>query len=1435
MCFTLTLFATQAAVAQDAANLLNPGLLGGEARHLAFLSTDKPIYKPGETMYLRAVSLTADGFFPLKENGSAEIQIRGPKGEIVQTLRTSLQNSTAGFAWKLPDGIAGGRYTAVATVTVYPTEPRQVTNPPTKSAPAERNFEIRVYTPPRLKSQIQFIREGYGPGDSVMASVNVSRAEGGFPTGAEVVAVARVDGNEIVRIEGLTIDENGNCSTSFDLPKEIEIGDGTLAFIIADGGLQETASKTIPILLQTMDIRFYPESGDMIAGLEGRVYVQANRPDGKPADLEGAIISVDTDGNVIPNVEVAANLTTAHEGRGIFTFTPVKDQRYALRIERPSGITRLFPLPAVKTTGAIMTAQKETFPFNEKIRLKIANTADAPIMKITLAQREKVLQEALVADIVDGIVSFDAKEAEGVLIVTLWGRNNQPLAERLVFRQPKFNANIKITAENAKDAKASLTPGGRVKLVIEASGNEGEPIEATVGLAVVNDALLEMQETRDQPPSLPVMVRLENEVQDLADAHVYFDPKNENASRDIDLLLGTQGWRRFILVKLDDLLKSHREASTRALAIVQRTSWDGLTYLRRSTADVIIGGESVPGPLSSTTVRNSARRDFETDGRLPQAMGMDMKVEDAAMPSIELTQQLQPRSDDLPAVGMNIPPRDDLPAVGMNIPPRFASGPEPLPLPQLVESEDRDISEWGDGSERRFRPLTTSTPHPSITLPRPAPAPRYVLVREYAHTVRPNRKPNDRVDFTETLYWNAGLRTNPRDGKVTVEFDLSDSVTSFRILADAFGNNGALGASRSDINSVEPFYAEPKLPVQAVIGDTITIPVVLVNSTTTDLGRPNVIITAEGLDISTPVLPATLAANTRERAEVTVKVTRPGTYDLVINAAAGGYADKVTRKITVLPRGFPVTESVSGLISSDKPLNRKISIARGVSMGSMKIDAKVYSTPIANMEDALAALLRAPHGCFEQTSSTNYPVVMVQQYFLLHDGISPARIKQGSDLLTQGYQKLIGFETKTKGYEWFGKDPGNEALTAYGLMQFTEMAKVGAVDSAMMLRTREWLMSRADGAGGFRQSMSGTFGQAPKPVNDLYIIWSLLESGESPAKLAREIENAKKIAQETKDPYLQALGVNILFLSNDLPAARTIAKKLQESVGKDGGIDGAATSITRSGGIGLRIETTSLAVLGWLRLGDEFVMTVETSMKWLFESCKAGRFGSTQSTILALKAINAYDKARAKPKAPGSIQLMIDGKPFGAAIAFDTKTQGSLELPDFTAALVPGTDHELGLVMTDGSEMPFSISIAYNTPQPANAPECEVKVTTRLSTAQIAEGEPLDLHLEVTAEKDVPSMVTAIIGLPGGTEPRYERLKELMAAERIASYEMFGRELVLYWRSLKAGDKMAIDIPLIAEVPGQYTSPAARVYQYYTEEYKHWAPEMELTIAAAKR
>lgn len=115
--------------------------------------------------------------------------------------------------------------------------------------------------------------------------------------------------------------------------------------------------------------------------------------------------------------------------------------------------------------------------------------------------------------------------------------------------------------------------------------------------------------------------------------------------------------------------------------------------------------------------------------------------------------------------------------------------------------------------------------------------------------------------------------------------------------------------------------------------------------------------------------------------------------------------------------------------------------------------------------------------------------------------------------LKKGYDKLISFKTKENGYEWFGKSPAHEALSAYGLMQFNEMSKVtNFVDLKMIRDLKQWLNSRKDGDGLFKISLLAvdTFGRAPDNITAAYIVWTLTSSGDT--NVTTEIERLVKLA-----------------------------------------------------------------------------------------------------------------------------------------------------------------------------------------------------------------------------------------------------------------------------------------------------------------------------------
>ncbi len=1337
--------------------------LGGASRFRTHLSTDKPIYREGEPVYVRAVLLDPIDGQPAPDGLMGRLEVRGPKGDVLTKGQAATEKGSIGFRWDIPQGQPGGLYKVRVD---YPMAGGGY-------SPAEREIEIRAYRPPRLKTQITFVREGYGPDDRVRATCTVERAEGGIPKNAPVSVIARVDGEEVFR-GSASVDHAGFCRADFPLPPRIERGEGSLLFVIEDGGVTETAAKTIPILLQSVDVAFYPEGGDLIAGLENRVYIEARLPNGKPADLHGVI--VDGRGRRVTEIR------TEHEGRGKARFTPRAGETYALRITSPSGIEKQPPLPMVRSEGAVLRASQKVYGADEPIRALVGATRDAR-WTLTLSKLEKELA-AKRLEIAAGSWSKTTfripRHVDGVLRLTVWDEEDQPLAERLIFRQPAQRVRVALSLDKKRGV-----PGGEMALTLTTTNEKGEPVGAMVGLTVSDDAVRELLETREHAPRLDAMAYLEPEVLELADAAAYLDGGRLADTR-LDLLLATQGWRRFAFADWQTFLAEQGDEALRALAFrrepnpisrVKKNDRKGwlLGERAREIVDAFkVGAAKEPHPAAFAPMAPAKPEPLE---------GADKGVADIGVADIGVEEKRKDVAFDDRA---NQPRRQI--ANGLVLAKEEAAVGE---MEELLILADQDLAGFQN-----------------------------LAFRQYAHPPRPGRTPNARVDFTETLFWAAAIETDARTGTAQIRFALNDAVTSFRVMADAYTETGALGIADQVLESVKPFYAESKPPLHLTMGDRVWIPLSLVNQTENPLtGQYRALL--DGREVAAASF--RLKAHERGREGFPLQIAGlPGARELVIEVDAGAFADRVPRSFQVEPSGFPVEQAFGGILGPDQPLSFTLVVPERVTNNSLSVKTTLYPTPLASLTGALEALIRDPYGCFEQTSSTSYPLVMAQQYFTTHANVDPSLIARSREKLDKAYQRLTGFECDKKGFEWFGGDPGHEALTAYGLLQFTDMRSVFEVDTAMIARTRDWLLKRRNGKGGFERNPRAldSFGGAPAETTDAYITWALTESGE--VDLRTELNSLREVARVSEDSYILALAANALHASGDRAEGIQIMQRLGAKQVESGLVEGAATSITRSGGENLSIETTALALLAWMR-EDRFAANVERGMRYLAESCKAGRFGATQSTVLALRAIIAYDRAHAKPKAPGSVQLFLEDDPLGAPLAFGDQTQGTLDLPDFSSQLGPG-HHRVRLEMRGGAAMPVSLSLRARTPRPDSSEACKLEHAVRLTETRLAEGEATELMVRITnrSEEVVPTPV-AILGLPGGLEPRHDQLKELVKAGTLDAYEIKGRELICYWRYLPAGKTLRFPISCIAAAPGTYTAPASRVYEYYNDEHKHWS------------
>ena len=1170
--FPISLLAIRFVVAQDEkakpetddnGAFANPAELGGEDRYLIHLSTDKPIYRGNEVAYFRGIRLHHATQKPADGTHLAAFEVIGPKGEKAHTGLTQTDDSVYGFMWQIPSEQPGGQY----TVKLVPSD---------GNAPAERKFEIRAYRSPRIKSQITFLRKGHGPGDSVVAYLKAERAEGGIPVGAKVSVIARVDEKEIYRGE-TKIDKDGKCEGRFSLPKEITRGEGTLAMVVEDGGVVETASKTIPILLQTVDLSTYPEGGNLIADVPNRVYIEAFTPALKPADISGVV--VDQDGaEIVP-------FATVHEGRGRFTFTPKYGNKYSLKILSPSGINRTFPIEhEVNEDGVSLHSEKDVYAANERIEIGLISSKSENYL-VTLSKREKREDSiaVAVAKQTEKRVSLDAKESSGVLVVTVWDEQQRPIAERLVFRKPSAVVNVAIEPDTTE-----YVPGGTAKITFTSTDNDGNPVSAQIGVTVTDDSVLEMIDKREQAPRLPAMVLLENEVENLSDAHVYFDANNEQAPRAMDLLLGTQGWRRFAYIHPRELVHNFQDAAKRALALRdQRTlmEWTRLYSFAKQRGlnrqDLFFMDSLSAADEGAAPRRSRARRfgEIRADAELLKRFDEASDKQDA---------------DGLSSRAKNLAIRQNAPKNELGL--------------ELADLEEQVARE---------RKLVPHVAFEQIQQERDAfrqilPGQSMIAVRVYAHKRNASRPQGERTDFTETLYWCSSITTD-ENGKATVEFDLNDSVTSFRIAADAFTKTGSIGSTTAQIESVEPFYVEPKLPLEVTTGDFLQIPLSLINATSEELSEGTLEITSESWkSIQTDTTKFKLTAKQRARKILGISVGGfQGEADLTLSADAGPYGDQVTRTLKIVPRGFPIEDNHGGMLGPNATVQHTIKIPETVVPDSLTTRVVVHPTPLASLTEALSGLIREPHGCFEQTSSSTFPLVMAQQYFQSHTGVDPDLIAQSNAMLDKGYTRLVGFECKNKGYEWFGSDPGHDALTAYGLLEFTEMARVREVDAEMIERTKDWLLSQRDGKGGYARKTRTlhTWIADPECANS-YNTWALLEAGIE-TDLSKEIDWVRAASLKTKNSYVMALAANVLAKAGDVDMADRLRDRLAKQQDKDGSVGGATTSVVGSGGEALKIETTALALSAWLQ-NAKFTAQSEKAIRFLSQKLQVGtiRFNS---------------------------------------------------------------------------------------------------------------------------------------------------------------------------------------------------------------------------------
>jgi uncharacterized protein YfaS (alpha-2-macroglobulin family) len=701
--------------------------------------------------------------------------------------------------------------------------------------------------------------------------------------------------------------------------------------------------------------------------------------------------------------------------------------------------------------------------------------------------------------------------------------------------------------------------------------------------------------------------------------------------------------------------------------------------------------------------------------------------------------------------------------------------------------------------------------------------------------------PRVRSFFPETLYTNPALITDG-EGRASVNVPLADSITTWRVTSLASTVRGALGSSTAPLRVFQDFFIDLDLPVSVTEGDEVSVPVAVYNylpstqRVSLELRQDAWFALQDG---DAPTKQVEVGAGEVTVVYFRLKALQLGDQQLQVTGRLAGQVaqwgdssgDAVARNLTVLPNGeehvVVVNERLEGSAT------KEVLIPEESIPGASKIFVKFYPGALSQMVEGLDSILQMPGGCFEQTSSSTYPNVLVLDYLKASKKLTPEIQAKAEGYISLGYQRLVTFEVKGGGFSWFGEAPANKILTAYGLMEFSDMARVHEVDPRLIERTQDWLASQQQPDGSFKPDASFINEGATNRYNTdtvritAYIGWALAATGYKGEAVGRAKQFVASHTTGKEDAYTLAVIANFAADSGadrswTEAAAGALASKANEgpktAFWKQ---DGETPTSAREESADL--ETTALAVQALLKSGQRGGLA-KKGLDYLTEKKDAlGNWQTTQATILSLKAFLLSFTKGASADTEGTINVSADGRPAGS-LQITKENNDLLHLVDLKAYTHTGA-HKLSLSFSGRGSMQYQIVGRYYVPWARTAEKGRrepLSIDLAYDRTRLAQDETVTARVRVqnnTAAK--AKMVMIDLGIPPGFEASGEDFAELVSTSRgreggkLEKYTITAKQVILYLDGLNPRQAAEFAFRLRAKFPVRAQTLPARVYEYY--------------------
>ncbi|MBM4371574.1 MAG: hypothetical protein FJ098_07965, partial [Deltaproteobacteria bacterium] len=974
------------------------------ARTRILLSTDKPLYQPGQPVHLRALLLRRPSLRPAADE-DALLEIRDAKGNKV--FKEALRTNTFGVlaaTFTLAGQVNMGTYTASLTAG---------------DNVAEKAFTVDRYVLPKMKVALELDRAFYLPGQELRGTVSATYLFG-KPVARAAVRATFFDyqGQWLPStvLEGAA-DPEGIFHLAHRLPETLVgqpvEGGNALVLLQVDvtdaAGQVQTATRTLTVARSPLEAQLIPESGVLVPGVLNRFFVTLTDPGGAP--LPGrATVTFASNPAAVRQVEVGPS------GLASFTWTP------------PEGLP-----------GVAATLEAEAAPGRVVASWQLGTeTAEARILvrpSATLLQvGDPLTVEVLAAGAVGDAFLDVTRDGQTVAMATVPLRDGA--GQHTLDLDPSMAGTLAISAwvlsprgEYTRDSRVvwvedpaglqldatldgeTYRPGETARLSLAVTDEEGRPVQAALGIQVVDEAVFALQDAR--PGLLKLFFRLEEEL---------LKPSfqvGRGAGLTLGALLGaareadaatrqaSQAGAEAVVAAQGDVVLARRGASSlgEERARVSAAMADYAAILRTRLSEELgrqdpcglwsSGDDRVAGVAARVLGRDvwGTRLRYDASGGQLSARSAGP---DAAFETWDDALATLGRWDLCPMVvetaalgGWHGRWADDAP-----IPMAAPVAEEGFGAPMLRGARPGD----GGREERRDRKASPEKDEGGAA----GDAPR---VRQW---------------FPETLFVEDCLITGA-DGRAAVEVPLADSITTWRVSAVASDTLGRLGGGDQPLRVFQDFFVDVDFPVFLTRGDEITFPVVVYNYLEKEQTVSVDVEPASWFELlgeASHVL--VLGPGEVRSVAVPVRVRDAGWHALMVTArGSGGLADAVRRTVEVRPDGREVTGVRGGSFRTDTGQDRvelPLAFPADAVPGSRKALVQILPGLTSHVVQGMESLLRLPGGCFEQTSSSAWPNVLALRYLRDTEQVTPELEMQALQYVNAGYQRILTFECPSGGF-----------------------------------------------------------------------------------------------------------------------------------------------------------------------------------------------------------------------------------------------------------------------------------------------------------------------------------------------------------------------------------------------------------------------------------